>query len=152
MEFKGDSYKVNIWDTTGQEKFSSLTNTYFRGCSGVLLTCDMSSLEHIPTIDFWYNEMKDHMINEVPKILVGTKGDMMNEVSEDVLGQIAEKKEMSWILTSAKNNQNIEEAFILLLERVIEHKKELIKEDNKEEVVVQRLNGNAPLQKKKKCC
>ena len=34
--------RVNIWDTTGQEKFKSLTKAYFRNCQGAVAVFDLT--------------------------------------------------------------------------------------------------------------
>ena len=37
--------RVNIWDTTGQEKFKSLTKGYFRNCQGAVIVFDLTKKE-----------------------------------------------------------------------------------------------------------
>ena len=32
LQIKNTMARLNIWDTTGQEKFKSLTKSYFRNC------------------------------------------------------------------------------------------------------------------------
>ena len=34
----GKKYKLQIWDTAGQEKFRNITSTYYKGAAGIILT------------------------------------------------------------------------------------------------------------------
>ena len=148
IDYNGQTYKLNIWDTTGQEKFASLTNTYFRGCSGILITCDISSLKNFGNLDFWESQIEDHVLKDVPRVLVGTKSDIPSGISDDILSQTAAGKGMEWIFTSSKNNENVEEAFSMLFVKMTERQKKLIIQEDD----VEKINFNAPRGNKKKCC
>ena len=43
--------RVNIWDTTGQEKFKSLTKSYFRNCQGAIAVFDLTKKESYYNIE-----------------------------------------------------------------------------------------------------
>ncbi|KAH0720730.1 hypothetical protein KY290_005656 [Solanum tuberosum] len=38
----GKRLKLTIWDTAGQEKFRTLTSSYFRGAQGIILVYDVT--------------------------------------------------------------------------------------------------------------
>ena len=38
---EGDKVKLQIWDTAGQETFRSITKTFYRNCSAILLVYSM---------------------------------------------------------------------------------------------------------------
>lgn len=40
VKYKGESIRLNIWDTAGQEKYRSIVSTYFKSCNGMLLVFD----------------------------------------------------------------------------------------------------------------
>ena len=146
IERDGEIKKLLIWDTCGEEKFISITKSYFRGCSGILLTCDMSSINNIFRTEFWYKECKNNS-PDVPIILVGTKCDLVNEISEDVLSQFAYEKKLQYIITSSKINKNVDEAFELLINEAIIKMKNF--EDNFEERIQILQN---PHEQKTRCC
>ena len=37
--------KLQIWDTAGQDRFSTITSSYFKGAHGVLVTYDITDRE-----------------------------------------------------------------------------------------------------------
>lgn len=50
MKFDETSVKLQIWDTSGQERFKTITSSYYKGAKGVILaydTTDESSFENI---------------------------------------------------------------------------------------------------------
>jgi len=50
LSVKNRPLKMQIWGTSGQEKFKSLTRFYYRGAAGALLVYDISkrsSFEHV---------------------------------------------------------------------------------------------------------
>ena len=43
VKIQGETVKLYIWDTAGQEKYRSIVSTYFKGCDGVMLVFDLSN-------------------------------------------------------------------------------------------------------------
>ena len=41
LEIANIKYKIQIWDTAGQEKFRSITRSYYKGAQGILLVYDI---------------------------------------------------------------------------------------------------------------
>ena len=67
---------MQIWDTSGQEKFRSITRCYYRNVAGCLLMYDITNRKSFDDIKIWLNEIRN-ISNEYIKImLLGTKSDM----------------------------------------------------------------------------
>ena len=79
------SIGLEIWDTLGQERHSSVVGAYFKNTSGVMLVYDITSMESFLNIKSWINLLYDHM--DIPNrlnskaeeafILVGNKTDLV---------------------------------------------------------------------------
>ena len=72
-------------------------------------------------IDTWYSNVEQHASEGVDKILVGNKRDWSDKraVSEEDGQRKAEELGISFIETSAKDNENVEKAFFDLARFVL---------------------------------
>jgi len=118
MEVKGKKVKLSIWvrisvsmarghmehrieafvylqDTAGQERFRTITSSYYRGAQGVILgmplqpsgaiawlkfphrnpVYDVSNRETFEALPRWYSELETYVSESVVKIIVGNKVD-----------------------------------------------------------------------------
>ena len=90
IELKGQKYKLSIWvscviyrmvkltspqDTAGQERFRTLTSSYYRGAQGVILVYDISSRKSFDELIKWFQELETYTGDQVVKIVVGNKVD-----------------------------------------------------------------------------
>ena len=51
-------FKLQIWDTAGQESFQSITKIFYRGAHAVLLTYSVASLSSFQNLAHWCNEVR----------------------------------------------------------------------------------------------
>lgn len=112
----GKKIKAQIWDTAGQERYRAITNAYYRGALGALLVYDVTSFLSFENIPRWLKELRDHANRDIVLVLVGNKIDMLEkgttrEVSEEAAKRLAEEYNLSWLETSAKTGDNVDEAF-----------------------------------------
>ena len=49
----GESIKVSIYDTAGQERFQRIIKHYYRGANGVLLTFDISNKNSFEKLNYY---------------------------------------------------------------------------------------------------
>ena len=79
-------YSMNIWDTTGQEKYRSITNLFINGSNIVILVYSIDSKSSFESLDFWYNSVKEKLERQNYLLsIVGNKGDLTDneQVSEE---------------------------------------------------------------------
>jgi len=122
VSFAGKKINLTIWDTAGQEKFRSLTSSYYRGTQGIVLVYDVTRRESFSNLEQWLNEIEMYSSNaEVVKLLVGNKVDKENrEVTYEEGKAFAKAKNMLFIECSAKTRLGIQQAFEELVHRILD--------------------------------
>lgn len=108
--------KLQIWDTGGQERFSSIRPMYYRGSLGALLIFDLTnsaSFEHLPG---WIEEVRANVKTEIPLLLVGNKSDLVDQraVSLDEINTFTRDFNLYYMETSAKTGEGVGDCFYIL--------------------------------------
>ena len=143
-------YRLNIWDTTGQEKYNSITKLFIKGSSAVILVYSIDSLSSFEGLNSWYESIKEHLQgNEYILAVIGSKSDLIKDeeevVSEEDAKKFADERDAIFKLVSSKEDpEGINNLFNTILEELI--KKKIDKTNDT--VVIQ----NKKQKKKKKCC
>jgi len=116
IEFEGKKIKLQIWDTAGQERFRTITTAYYRGAMGILLVYDVTDDKSFANIRNWIRNIEQHASENVNKILIGNKCDLVDKkVIDTARGKaLSEEFGIKFLETSAKNSINVDDAFISL--------------------------------------
>lgn len=112
---------LQIWDIGGQDRFRFLVKNYLRGAHGALLLFDTTSMTSFVNIQKWYQLIRKESDN-IPIVLVGTKKDLeeFSMVADFYAKKTQEKFGMiDYVKTSSKLNVNIDKAFNVLIEYLI---------------------------------
>ncbi len=100
-----------IWDVLGQQGFTQVQETAFRGSDGALLVCDLTRRNTLYSISHYWLPVLERVAG-VPSILLANKSDLENwEFSYEELDEFAKGIGVPYLLTSAKTGENVEEAF-----------------------------------------
>ena len=115
--------KLQIWDTAGQERFRAITESFYRGCHGVILVFDVSDKETFEKVKGWIRNIKEKAGKNVEILLVGNKIDLKDANGVDLVDmeeieQLALENEITHFLVSAKEDINIKETFQCMAEKV----------------------------------
>eukprot|EP01126_Amoeba_proteus_P002269 TRINITY_DN10713_c0_g1_i3.p1 TRINITY_DN10713_c0_g1~~TRINITY_DN10713_c0_g1_i3.p1 ORF type:complete len:197 (-),score=25.26 TRINITY_DN10713_c0_g1_i3:93-683(-) len=120
MEFEGQPVCFQIWDTAGEERFRTITSSYYRGAHGVLLTFDITNLQTLTHLPKWLSEIDRYAEDSVIVVLVGNKSDITPHIDQDTINDLLyQYPKLSLIRTSAKYGNGVEEAFITIMNRVV---------------------------------
>ncbi len=108
--------KLQLWDTGGQERFSSIRPMYYRGSLGTILVFDLTnsaSFEHLPQ---WIEEVRANIKTEIPVLLVGNKSDLTDQrvVSVEELNNFTRDFNLYYMETSAKTGDGVGDCFSIL--------------------------------------
>jgi len=150
VELQGKKIKLQIWDTAGQERFHTITTSYYRGANGILLVYDITNPKSFDNISKWLRNINEHASEDVERMLIGNKCDMDDKrlISEERGRGVAEENGIKFFETSAKDNINIEQAFITLAEDILN--KQSPTRDNDDPKIIPGTSSEA--QKKDSCC
>jgi len=122
LDVDGKRINLSIWDTAGQEKFRSLTSSYYRGTQGIILVYDVTKRESFESLSHWLNEVDMYSTNpNVITLLVGNKIDKPERVVTREEGvKFAKSKSMLFLETSAKTKLGIQQAFEELVQKILD--------------------------------
>lgn len=106
--------KLQIWDTAGQERFRTITSSYYRGAHGIIIVYDTTDMESFNNVKTWLNEIEKYASENVNKVLVGNKCDLVTKKAVDtqMAQDFANSLGIPFLETSAKNSTNVDEAFL----------------------------------------
>ena len=122
--YNSKKIKLKIFDTSGQERFHTLTKNYYRGADGIIMVFDLKRSETFDELTYWMEEInKNCDKNKIGLILVGNKNDGNldeRKISREQGNKIAELYNFIYIETSAVTNDNIKECFDLMVKTLFE--------------------------------
>ena len=73
----GSVTNVDIYDTAGEEKYRSLTSTYYRNADCCLLVYDISNYQSfLDCKDYYIENIKEKCKKNIKVILLGNKADL----------------------------------------------------------------------------
>ena len=114
ITFDNQIYRIQIWDTAGQENFRSITRAYYKNSVCAMVVYDITNKESFEHVLNWIQDIKDQSPKTVLIVLVGNKIDLEENraVSYDEGSEFAIKNGLIFEETSAKTGQGIEEIFL----------------------------------------
>jgi len=120
------TFRLQVWDTAGQESFRSMTRIYYKNSSCAFIVYDITEKESFNHVESWISECKKIAPETVLLVLIGNKSDLneSREVSYEEGLKFAEKNKMLFFETSAKNGVNIENIFKKSVENISNNIKE----------------------------
>ena len=114
LQIEDKIYRVQIWDTAGQENFRSITRAYYKNSVCACVVYDITSKKSFENIQSWIEDCRKQCPKTILLVLIANKVDLENEreVSYEEGANFAKKYEMFFFETSAKTGKNIDEVFI----------------------------------------
>jgi small GTP-binding protein len=117
----GERITLQVWDTAGQERFQSVTTAYFRTAVGAILMFDLTSKGSFEHLETWIQRAKTDCAANARIALVANKVDMDDErvTSKTEAQVLANKYDVPYFETSARNGCGVSEAFGSLAEDIV---------------------------------
>ena len=124
IKHKNNKYRLNIWDTAGQEKYQSLSKLFYRDAYIIVLVYDLTNKKSFDSLkENWYPDIKSSAENCVLLGVVGNKLDLFEEdntVDENEAKEFANEINAIFSLVSAKEGDNVSNFFDNLMKKFFE--------------------------------
>lgn len=139
----GQEFHMQMWDTSGEERFKSITGAYYRGSHVVIVVFDLNDPHSFHAANNWLNDALDKTRNTTPEIfLIGNKLDLMKEhilesVREKAINLANEINAEYWEV-SAKSGENVKEMFarvaVLCFDQAVLRETENLRDTSKPQI------------------
>ena len=150
VTIKDKQYKLFFYDTTGQERFRSLSFNIIKNAHGIILMYDITNKSSFNSIPEWIKNIKESKGEDFPMILCGNKIDKEDErvITREESEELSNEYVIDFFEISNKNGINIEKAVLSLVKKILRHNK-YKKQDMNTSVL-----SNIEIKSKKKfvCC
>ena len=84
----GISLKLNIWDTSGQERFRTMIKLYYRDAEAAILVYDINNEKSLINLEYWIQELKNNV--DTKNIIIAMAGNKCD--IEEIDGKVDFKK------------------------------------------------------------
>jgi Ras-related protein Rab-1A len=121
MEIYNKRVKLQMWDTAGEERFRTITSSYYRGAHGIAIVFNVRDRQSFVNIDQWKHEITRYASESVNVILIGTQIDdtSLRLVTYDEGNAKADSLGISYFETSAKTTAGVQEAFVNISQQIV---------------------------------
>jgi small GTP-binding protein len=97
---------VNFWDTSGQEKYKSITKNYLRNSNIVFLVFDVNDYQTFLDIEtFWLNESKKYVEEDTLFYLIANKKDLFKNHPIHRYNNFINENNLNFFFISALKDQ-----------------------------------------------
>ena len=105
-----DIYKLHIWDTSGQERYHSITKLFVKESDIVLLVYSIDNIKSFNNLDYWYKEITNLCGDSFILGVAGNKYDLFDDenierVPDEEAMKYANEKNAIFKLISAKQDK-----------------------------------------------
>ncbi len=144
-------FKLQLWDSAGQEKYKALIPSYIRGASIIFLIYDLNHHESFEAINNWLGFVNQYTNKEQVKlVLVGNKKDLERKVTFEEGEKLAKKEGMLFYEASAKTGEGVIDMFFgsfALIDFFNDKRNDNNNDEIIKELIEQNMNSNQILNK-----
>ncbi|KAM4570058.1 ras-related protein Rab-19-like [Odontesthes bonariensis] len=122
VDIQGKKVKMQVWDTAGQERFRTITQSYYRSAHGAMIAYDITRRSTFDSVTHWIKEVELYGAANVVLALIGNKCDLEQDRQvqfQEACNLAEERGILAALETSAKESQNVEEAFMMMARELL---------------------------------
>jgi len=128
--------RLQLWDIAGQERFGNMTRVYYKGALGAFVVYDVTRSSTFKGVTKWKHDLDQKVTlpaawggGSIPVVLLANKCDQLRnghpvKSEAEMAKYCAENGFAKWFTTSAKENQNVDEAAQYLVSQILETEKQ----------------------------
>ena len=160
LEIDNINYRIQLWDTAGQEQFRSITRAYYQNSVCAIVVYDISNEITFKNVKDWIDDVRAQSPKNIYIMLVGNKNDLVEkrQVSYEKGLEYANSNNINFIETSAKTGENVENVFYnctIEIAKKIKNNEYDLSDDScgiKVGIILNTNNENDKKVKTNKCC
>lgn len=127
VDNKNTHLRLSIWDFGGQSQFKHLFPYYINGANAIFMVFELINLQSLINLDWWYDKLVDFKKQNVPRVVLGTKQDLIettndkSKIEDVVIKSFLDKhNEKDFFKTSSKDNINILSSFKVIVKKILD--------------------------------
>eukprot|EP00930_Biecheleria_cincta_P036204 TRINITY_DN24839_c0_g1_i1.p1 TRINITY_DN24839_c0_g1~~TRINITY_DN24839_c0_g1_i1.p1 ORF type:complete len:209 (+),score=50.32 TRINITY_DN24839_c0_g1_i1:110-736(+) len=106
----GEDLTYLLWDTAGQDEYSSVTKMYYQGAGACVIVFASDRRESFESINKWHEAAKKEC-GEITYVLVQNKCDLNAAVQPEEVQELAKKLDLKLFQTSVKDDVGVNDVF-----------------------------------------
>ncbi|KJE97255.1 Rab31 protein, variant [Capsaspora owczarzaki ATCC 30864] len=114
------TFKYQIWDTAGQEKYRGLAPMYYRNAAAAIIVYEITRKQSFEALKHWVKELRQFGPSNIILAIAGNKSDLesQRQVSSDEAKEYADSIDALFVETSALTADNVSYLFEALSKRL----------------------------------
>lgn len=117
-----NTYKLEIYDTAGQERFNSLVPMYYQRAHFCFIVFDLTNAQSFQRVAFWEGELKKNTNSDgkvIQRVVIGNKCDRVSEIAVDEhdVRRWCQENQLHYYRCSALTGDGINEMFSDILKK-----------------------------------
>ena len=121
IKYRNKKYKIRLFDTAGQERFQSITRSYYHLGDGFLIVFDLTNEHSLNMIQNWIESLQEN-VEDCKFFIIGNKCDLEDKlIPDDVINTKLKdynKDKKLLYKTSALKNINISEVIEIMIDYI----------------------------------
>lgn len=149
------TYKLSIWDTTGQEKYRSVTKLFIQGANITILVYSIDQKSSLTNLSYWHKTITDICGDKVVFAIVANKYDLFDNNKGDIVEDEEGEKYASEInglfkkVSAKSGRKGVDSLFDMVLDEYI--KRSSGENSESEDKNNMKINNTKKNKKKKGC-
>ena len=72
-------YKLNVWDTAGQEQYRGMAPIYYRNSKIAIICFDITCSQSYDSVQYWIDQLNSNIDDNITIVICGNKCDLESE-------------------------------------------------------------------------